>query len=86
MCNQRNAILPALFATPPNDGRFSTALSASFMDHPLRTLIRELFVEPVLRRFGIGPPARLDIVPARTCDNTAPMAAAPTLPMYRFDE
>lgn len=65
MCNQRSSILPTLLAAPPNDGRFSPGLSGSFMDHPLRTLVRVLLLEPILRCFGIGRRARV----GRACED-----------------
>ena len=59
MCNQRNATLPAIVAASPNESRPGPQLVVpsgmnrtpvpSGMHHPLRTLLRELFVDPVLR-------------------------------------
>jgi hypothetical protein len=58
MCNQRSATLPAIVAASPNERRpgpqlvpsgMHHPLVPSGMHHPLRTLLRELFVDPVLR-------------------------------------
>ena len=77
MCNQRSASLPALIATPPNDGRLSTSFATSFMDHPLRTLVRELFLDPVLRKLQIGRSKSVEAMPLKTADSTAPSPRAP---------
>jgi hypothetical protein len=59
MCNQRSATLPEIVAASPNErSRPGPQLVPSSthhppvpsgMHHPLRTLLRELFVDPVLR-------------------------------------
>jgi len=49
MCNPRRATLPAIVAASPNKEHLRFWLARSSMKHPLRTLLRELFVDPVLR-------------------------------------
>jgi len=54
MCNQRSVILPTLFAPPPNDGGFGSALATPLLDSPLSTLFCMLLDGLVRRLLGIG--------------------------------
>jgi hypothetical protein len=43
------------------------------MNHPLRTLLRELFADPILRLLRIRGQERLDTLPRGTRDNATQM-------------
>lgn len=69
MCNQRDAALPAMLAAFSNPSRLGPWLADSGMDHPLRSMLRELFVAPVVRRLRSSRPTRAgagDSLPGRS--------------------
>jgi hypothetical protein len=60
MCNRRSATLPAMVAALPDDTPLGFWLARSGMDHPFRTLLNELFVDPIVRRLPSRRPRPLD--------------------------
>jgi hypothetical protein len=77
MCNQRSATLPAIMAVISSDERPFSGLERPRVNFPLRTLLREVFVGPVLR-LSRSRPKGLDVVVTGTQNKADRMPKANT--------